>query len=432
MNSVWGQGVIMPKFRSLNNNIATDVLIVGGGMAGILCAHFLQSKGIKYALVEGKRIANGITKNTTAKITGQHGLIYDKLIKKAGTQKATQYLQANLWALDEYKNLCQTIDCDFEEKPSFVYTLNDVEAIENEVIAVNKLGFKATFVRNTLLPLDIKAAIKFKNQAQFNPLKFISHIAKGLNIYEDTFVDEIKGNIAITKNGKIKAKKIIIATHFPIINSAGLYFMKMYQHRSYVIALKDARLVDGMYVDEAQNGMSFRNYKDLLLIGGGDHRTGKQGGNWRELRNFAKTHYPDAHEEYFWATQDCMTLDSVPYIGQYSELTPDIYVATGFNKWGMTSSMVSAKILCDMVEEKKNDFEEVFSPQRSIMKKQLLMNTLETGVNFLSFKTKRCSHLGCALEWNKYEKSWDCPCHGSRFSKEGKIIDNPAMRDIDV
>jgi len=199
-----------------------------------------------------------------------------------------------------------------------------------------------------------------------------------------------------------------------------------------LLLLKNAQDVNGMYVDEAQKGMSFRNYQDLLLIGGGDHRTGKKGGNWQVLRNFAKKHYPQAEESYAWATQDCMTLDSVPYIGHYSRMTPNLYVATGFNKWGMTSSMVSAMILSEMIIGQKPDYAEVFSPHRSMLKLQLFINGFETIVNLLTPTGKRCTHLGCALKENQTEHTWECPCHGSRFDQDGHLIDNPAMRDSDV
>ena len=205
----------------------------------------------------------------------------------------------------------------------------------------------------------------------------------------------------------------------------------MYQHRSYVIALEGAPYIDGMYLDESEKGLSFRNYQNLLLIGGGSHRTGTEGGNWNELREFARINYPDAKEKYAWATQDCMTLDGIPYIGQYSANTPNLYVATGFNKWGMTSAMVSAMILTDMVKDQSNEYEEVFSPSRSILKGQLLVNGFEATVNLLNFSSKRCPHLGCALKWNNAEHTWDCPCHGSRFTEEGKLIDNPATGDMD-
>ena len=208
--------------------------------------------------------------------------------------------------------------------------------------------------------------------------------------------------------------------------------MKLYQHRSYVSAFKDAGNIDGMYVDEDDNGMSFRSYNGLLLMGGGGHRTGKKGGTWDEINSFAKKYYPNATLQYEWATQDCMSLDRVPYIGQYSKNTPDMYVATGFNKWGMSSSMVAAMIILDMIRGRENAVSEVFSPSRSILKPQLAINGFEATINLLTPTTRRCPHLGCALKWNKAEHTWDCPCHGSRFQENGELIDNPSTGSIDV
>ncbi len=428
--SVWAEETKLPEFKKLQGEVKADVLIIGGGIAGILAAYFLKQKGIDYILVEGNCIASGITKNTTAKITSQHGLIYDKLICDFGKEKAQMYLKSNEDALREYENLCGKIDCDFEKKSAYTYSMTDRKKIENEVDALNSLGFSAKFEMPKELPFKTQGAIVFENQAQFNPLKFIKEISKDLNIYENTFIRDITPSTAISDSAKIKAKKIIVATHFPFINKHGSYFLKLYQHRSYVSAYSNAPKLDGMYVDEDLKGLSFRNYDNLLLIGGGSHRTGKQGGTWTELNNFAKEHYPDAKLKYEWATQDCMSLDSVPYIGRYSKRTPDLFVATGFNKWGMTSSMISAKMLCDMVLGNKNEYEELFSPQRSILKPQLLVNSLESSINLLTPTTKRCPHLGCALKWNKAEHTWDCPCHGSRFEEDGTLIDNPATGNI--
>ena len=293
-----------------------------------------------------------------------------------------------------------------------------------------QIGYNAEFTNNIPLPIRIDGAVVFKNQAQFNPLKFISAISENLNIYENTKINEIRGSIALCDNGRIEAEKIIVATHFPFINKHGSYFLKMYQHRSYVIALKNADNIDGMYVDENDTGFSFRNYKDYLLIGGGSHRTGKDGGNWKVLEDFAKKHYPKATIEYRFATQDCMTLDSVPYIGQYSKNTPDFFVATGFNKWGMTTSMVAAKILSDLVTGNENKYASLFNPSRSILHPQLFANTFHSVCNLITPTSPRCPHMGCALKWNKTEHSWDCPCHGSRFSDSGELLDNPATDDL--
>lgn len=426
MDSIWSEGVTLPHFKSLEGDIKTDVLIIGGGIAGILCAYFLQQKGIDYALVEGRTICAGVTGNTTAKITAQHGLVYHKLVKKAGITKAKLYYEANQNAVQKYAELCQYIDCDFERKLSYVYSLNDRKKIVDEAEALRRIGCCFELLETNELPFRTAGAIGLKSQAQFHPLKFMAKIAEGLNIYENSFVRELTDYTAVTAKGKITFQKVIFATHFPIDNKHGMYYLKMYQHRSYVIALENAALVNGMYVDEDRRGMSFRSYQNLLLVGGGAHRTGKKGGCWKELREFAKKYYPDAAIKYYWAAQDCMTLDDIPYIGQYSKRRPNFFVATGFNKWGMTSSMVAAMILTDMVMCRENPYAEVFSPSRSIFCPQLFVNGGEAIANVLTVSRKRCPHLGCALKWNAVEHSWDCPCHGSRFDEDGKVLDNPA------
>ena len=428
-NSVWTTTTEKPQFESQNSDINTDVLIVGGGLTGILCAYMLKKSGIDYTLIEANKICSGITKNTTAKVTVQHGLIYDKIIKKYGVQAAQKYYNANDKALARYRELCKKFECDFEIKNSYVYSLNDKEKIEKEIKAYKTIGVNAELITEIKPTIEISAAVKLKNQGQFNPLEFLYKLSQNLNIKENTKMINLTPDYAETNNCKIHYKKAIIATHFPILNKHGSYFLKMYQHRSYVIALENAQDARGMYVDDNIKGLSFRNYNNLLLIGGGSHRTGKSGGNWAELMAFAKKHYPNSQIKYKWATQDCMTLDEIPYIGNYSKNTPNLFVATGFNKWGFTSAMVAAEILCDLVGEKHNEYASVFSPSRSILHPQLAINGLESFLNIITPTTPRCPHLGCALKYNKYAHTWDCPCHGSRFELDGKLIDGPATDD---
>lgn len=428
-DSIWTKSVKLPRFNKLEGDKKTDVLIIGGGMCGILCAYFLDKAGVDYILVEGGRIASGVTQNTTAKITSQHGLLYTDIKKRRGEEYAKMYLSANEKAIERYEELSRTIPCDFERKSAYTYSQTRRDKIEEEVRTVKELGYEAEFTEATELPFSV-SAIKFDNQAHFNPLKFITGLSQNLNIYEDTFVREMIGNIAVADKGRIYADKVIVATHFPFINKHGFYFLKLYQHRSYVTAYENVPKLEGMYVDEADLGMSFVCYKDKLLIGGGGHRTGKKGGAWREIDGFKNRYYPDAKKVCSWATQDCMSLDGVPYIGVYSKGTENFYTATGFNKWGMTSSMVAGELLADMILEKKNEFSELFSPSRSMLTTQLVINGAEAAVNLLTPSKKRCPHLGCALKWNRAEHTWDCPCHGSRFSEEGELLNNPATGDI--
>jgi len=429
MDSVWTKTAQLPSFEPLRGNIQTGVLIIGGGLAGLLCAYRLAQAGVDYVLVEADAICSGITKNTTAKITSQHGLIFDGLIRRYGPEIPRLYLQANQQALQQYRELSQDIDCDFEDQDAFVYALDDRQKIDRELDALHKLHFDAAFEKELPLPFPVAGAVRFPHQAQFDPLKFVAGIAKGLHIYEHTKVRHLMPGKAVTSGGTISAEKIIVATHFPLLNKHGGYFIKLYQHRSYVLALRNAPSFAGMYVDENEKGLSFRHAQGMLLLGGGSHRSGKQGGNWHELEQFAQQHYPKAEIVARWATQDCMTLDHIPYIGQYAKSTPNLFVSAGFNKWGMTSAMVAADILADLVQGKENPYTDVFTPSRSILHPQLFLNAAESTLNLLTPTAPRCPHMGCALKYNRAEHSWDCPCHGSRFAEDGTLIDNPATDD---
>lgn len=435
MASIWKEEISLPKFPRLHGDIETDVLIVGGGLAGVLCAYKLESLGVKWVLVEAEKLCGGVTQNTTAKITFQHGLIYDKMMRQRGIAKAKLYLEANMAALDEYKELCSDMDCGFEEADSYVYTMDKPVKIRAEHKALKALGIDAELTKLLPLPFSVAAAVKVKKQASFNPLAFVQcllerHPSLKKNIYENTAVRKIKNNKAFCDKGTIHAKKIIITSHFPFIDSHGGFFLKMYQSRSYVMALKGAPTPEGMFIDENSKGLSFRSYGRILLLGGSAHKTGTHGGNWQELEKFRHSHFPGSQEVCRWAAQDCMSLDKIPYIGQYSAATPDLFVATGFNKWGMTSSMVASGILADLVTDGRNQYSEIFSPSRSIMQPQLAVNIAGVTAGMLKPTMHRCSHLGCGLSKNEKEQSWDCSCHGSRFSYDGNVIDGPAAKDI--
>ncbi len=426
--SLW-EKTSLPSFPALKGEVSTDVLIIGGGMAGLLTAYFLKQAGVSFILAEKDRIASGVTKNTTAKITWQHGLLYQKLAGRFGLSGARLYYEANRNALRRYEALCQTIPCHFEKKDNYIYSRKNRKKLEKELDTLEKIGAPAFFRENLPLPLSTVGAVGVRNQAEFHPLEFLSGLVKDLPIYENTFVREMKGTDAYTDHGVIHAGRVIVTTHFPFLNKQGGFYLKLYQHRSYVIALENAQDLDGMYLDEEEKGLSFRNYENLLLLGGGSHRTGKKGGNWEELRRFAKEAYPNAREVAFWATQDCMSLDGMPYIGRYALNSHDFYVASGFNKWGMTGSMLAAELLCGEITGQKHNYEGLFDPARSILHPQLFLNGAEAIINLLTPTKKRCPHLGCALKWNAAERTWDCPCHGSRFDPEGSLLENPANGD---
>ena len=417
----------------LTGHKKTDVLIIGGGMAGILTAYKLKEAGISSIVVEAKTIGSGTTQNTTAKITAQHGLIYADIIKRYGIEKAQLYYNANTNAISDFRVLSERYPCDFESKTAFVYTTESRAKIEREAGAYLKIGIPAKIEDKLPLPISVQSACSMENQAQFNPLKLLYALTDEIDIYEGSHIRRIDGQHAIVENGRVSAKHIVLATHYPMINISGLFFMKLYQHRSYVIALENAPDINGMYLDEKENGFSFRNYQDLLFIGGGDYKTGhgnKQGIGYDVLRDLAKSAYPSSIEKYHWATQDCMSLDSIPYVGRLNAQRRHIYVATGFNKWGMTGSMVAAGIIRDLIVSGKSEYESLYSPQRSMFTKQLAVNIGSAAVGLLRLGGPRCSHMGCKLKWNSSEKTWDCPCHGSRFDKQGHVIDNPAKSGL--
>lgn len=430
--SIWVNYSNIKEYPPLGGEQKCDVLIVGGGITGILAAYFLKAAGIDCLVAEGARIGMGITARTTAQTSAQHELIYSYLTKLRGKDMARQYLDANLWAVENYRNLAKSYNFDFEDKDSYVYSVTDPKGIENELKALQDIGYNAQSASDLQLPLDIKAAFKFNRQGQFNPLMLISALSEGLNIVENTFVRKIEKGVAYTDNGVIRAKKIIISTHFPIINSSGYYFVKMYQQRSYVLALENAPDYNAIFGSEKNDGMYFRNYKNYLLVGGADHRTGSKGGGFAQIESFVQANYPQSKVAFRWATQDCYSHDQTPYIGRYSKLLPDVFVATGYNGWGMTGAMIAAKTLCAKITDTPSQYGEVFDSLRNTISLKLFTNAAQSAINFAKPTLNRCSHLGCGLKWNEQEQSWDCACHGSSFTPDRKVINNPAMSDTKI
>ena len=428
MKSLWELDVKIQNFTLMNGDHYADVLIVGGGMAGVLCAYYLKQQGVDCLLLEADRIGGGTTRGTTAKITAQHGLCYHKLLSRYGADFARGYYDANTAAIEQYQRLAEEIPCDFHTTDNLIYSRRSERLIDRELEALDKIGRPALLAENLPLPFPTKGAVRFTEQAMFHPQKFLAGLVKGLSICENTPVLKIEGHTAYTPSGKVTADKIIIATHFPFLNARGLYWMRLHQSRSYVIALKGAPPITGMYMDEQDDGLSFRSHGEYMLLGGGGKRTGKPCGGFDPLIRFAAKHYPTAETCCQWAAQDCMSLDGVPYIGQYAAGLPHLYVASGFNKWGMTSSMVAATLLTDLILEHPNPAAAVFSPSRPPALLPLASNIGSSVAGMLTPTLHRCTHLGCGLHYNHREHSWDCPCHGSRYTKNGQVLDGPAKK----
>lgn len=413
-----------------------DVIVIGAGMAGMLTAYYLQKEGLDVLVLEAKKAASGQTGRTTAKITSQHGLKYSTLIRTVGSEKARIYAQANQEAIDEYEKLIKKehIDCDFRRCPAYLYTKMNESAVKDEIEAARELGIKAAPAENTELPFETVAAARFDEQACFDANKFAEYLAGRLNILENTQVVKVRGNKAYTRDRVFSAEDIVIATHYPVKNIPGFYFLRQHQERSYVLALETCPKMEGMYYGIDEDGISMRQEGRFLLFGGGSHRTGKAPENniYEKLEAEARKYYPQCRVAGKWSAQDCMPHDGIPFIGRFSSLTPDIYVATGFQKWGMTSSMVAALILRDEICGRHSQWLETFKPQRMNVRaglKNLLVDVGESvkGLSAGIFGRPKCSHMGCRLHWNMTERAWECPCHGSRFDENGRVKDNPAV-----
>ena len=460
MESIWRADAEIRKREALPGEMRVPVVVIGAGLAGILTAYYLKQAGIRAVVLEADRIGSGQTGNTTAKITSQHNLLYDRLIRTFGHEMAGQYARANESAIGEYERLIREkeIDCDFLGCPACLYSRTEEALLRREAEAAESLGIKASFGTDSELPFSVAGVVRFENQARFHPLKFLAAMAEEVEVYEQTKVLKTEGMRVETARGCVEAEYIVFAAHFPFHNVPGYYFARMYQERSYVEALAGAETLEGMYLGINREGLSFRSQGDLLLLGGGSHRTGvNRGGRkdpgdgagsaetWGEgrygmLLNRAREFYPECREAARWSAQDCMTLDGIPYIGRFSRKKPDWYVAAGFGKWGMTTAMVSARLLTALISGKECPEADIFSPERRFTAraaKELAVHGAYTvkGLSKHLLPSGRgkvipnCPHMGCRLEWNPDEESYDCPCHGSRFDREGHLLDGPAQTD---
>lgn len=491
MKSLWLEDINLPNQKKLNNNISTDVCIIGAGITGITLGYKLKQENIPFIIIEKDKVASKSTGHTTAKITSQHGLIYNYLENAYSLDFARDYLYANQEAIEDiYKIITkENIKCDFERKSSYIFT-NDTTKVDNikaEYNTLKKLGFNSELLDRVELPLKSLAAIKFNNQAQFTPTKYILALMNTFteNIYEYTCANKIYKNgtgfIIETNNGNnITCKKLVLATKYPIKDVPGFYFTKLYQETSYVIAIATDENIDGMYINCDTPKISLRttkyNNKNIILIGGENNRTGEKinvFNKYDNLENIAKSLFNNYEVLFKWNTEDTISLDKIPYIGNFSNLYKNCYVATGFNKWGMTTSNIAANIIFDSITGKKHKYAHVFNSTRfNIIKnrkalgelvkesiKGLVGNKLKVkSVNYNNLENEtgtvikengkligifkdnfgkiykvnpKCTHLGCLLNFNRLDKTWDCSCHGSRYTYDGKIIYGPSSRDLE-
>ena len=490
--SYWMASTAKTNYSALEEDIKVDTAVIGGGITGITCAYLLKKEGVKVAVIEADRIVQGATGHTTAKVTSQHSLTYSRIKRYMGEERARQYADANEAAINTIEEIikAESIDCDFHDEPSYTFTFMDsyIQKIADEADTAASLGIKASYSENAPLPFKIKAAVRFDGQARFHPRKYLLPLAKkisgdGSNIFENTRVIDItEGSpctILTNRGKKVTADNVVIATHFPCYDGLGFYFARMYPERSYAIGVEvKGKFPGGMYITAEDPGRSIRSQEaekgEILIISGEHHKTA-HGTNFNKhyenLMEFANRHYNVENLYYRWSTQDYTTLDKVPYIGRLTARTPNIYVATGFRKWGMTNSTAAAMIIKDLIVKGENPWVPVYDPMRFVPNpsiQNLLSINADVAANLISGKLRplpesfeiengegkavevdgqkmgayrdekgklhlvdtTCTHMGCELQWNDAEKSWDCPCHGSRFSYEGEIIEGPAINTL--
>lgn len=494
MNSFWTQNFKTKDYPRLEEDFNIDVCIIGGGLTGLSCGYYLTKNNLKVCILEKDKIMEKTSGHTTAKITSQHGLLYKYLFDSYGKEYAKKYLDSNQEAISNIKNIIdlENIECDFEFQNSYVYTTNSASTkkLKDEAQILKKLDFDARLLDKISLPIpEVKSAIEFHHQAQFNPMKYAQGLCDCITnhsglIFENSKVMEVKktGNeYTISCNGHtIHAKYVVVATRYPIINFPGFHFLKMYSESSNLIAVEtNSSLFKGMYINDDVPTYSFRtaiyNGKRILLVGGMNHKTGAKidlSNSYHILEEKAKELYPDSKVLFKWNTHDSVSLDKIPYIGDFSSLYPNVYVATGFKKWGMTTSNVAANIITDKILNKENSYADIYDSKRlrpiknrkelgNIIKESshsLLFNKLDlpaatpkdvepgegkivndNGIKVGIYKDlegkefrviPKCMHLGCELSWNNLDHTWDCPCHGSRYTFQGKLIYGPSKKNL--
>lgn len=486
-SSLWLETVQKLNFPNLETNIETEVVVIGAGIVGITTALLLKEAGRKVVVIEMNNVGGSVTGHTTAKVTSQHGLIYDYLISSFGEEKARLYAESNeagkefiSQSIEKYK-----IQADFYRTDSYVFaeTKEDREKVQKEAEATAKLGLPSDFVEEIHIPLEFFGAIRFKNQAYFHPLKYLYPLAKRINgdgnfIFENTKAMEIKSKEGrvVTEKGEIKAKMIVVATHVPFFKTPGLFFSRLYQYQSYLMAVE----IDGGIPKEMYYGTNSHTQRPantskgpVLIIGGEPHKVGqgrdiKQ--HYRNIIEFFEKYYRVKDVKYYWSTQDPNTPDKVPYIGKIAD---NLYMASGFAGWGMTGGTVAGMLISDLILGKKNEWEELYNPNRKTLKEsagEFTGQTANVTGQFMKRFSKEedidvdvlkngegrvgkvngetigvykdengeifaispfCTFEGCELVWNNAEKTWDCPCCGSRFTYDGKVLYGPATKNLE-
>ena len=492
--SVWvDTGPEQPERPRLEASVDADVAVIGGGIVGITTALLLREAGARVVLLEANRLAHGVSGHTTAKVSSQHGLIYDRLRSEFGATSARTYGEANeaalRWMADRVEQ--DGIDCDFRRRASYAYLGlgSGLQDAEREAAAAIEAGLPASLVEETPLPYPVAAAVRFDDQAEFHVRKYLLALAaqleaSGCELYERSHAVQVDADdrcVVKTPGGSVTAGHVVLATHYPFLDRA-LAFARVSQQRSYALLCRIAgEPPEGMFISGDSPTRSVRavpvDGEELLLVGGEGHKTGEGGDTeerYRTLERFAREHWDVRSVAYRWSSQDGTTIDNVPYVGPLTPRTDRVLMATGFAKWGMTNGTAAAMILSDRVLGRENPWAALFNPNR--VKPRAAVKFAEenakVGLRFVGDRlTKRgtrpiedlapgegdivrhagekvaghrrddgtlvavsplCTHLGCQVNWNTGERSWDCPCHGSRFAPDGEVLQGPAVHRLEL
>ncbi|WP_219837000.1 FAD-dependent oxidoreductase [Paenibacillus sp. R14(2021)] len=491
--SYWIASVPETDFPKLGADDEADVVVVGGGITGITVAYLLSKAGKRVIVLEAGRVLNGTTGHTTAKITAQHDLIYDELIQHFGEDKARQYYEANRDALAFVRKTVSelNVSCDLADETAYLYAQSDAGAtkLERELEAYRKLDIPGALSDRIALPLEVKAALAMERQARFHPLPYLMAlidriVASGSQLFEETTVMKVEDGdepVVLTDRGhRVRCRHVVSASHFPFADWKGFYFARLHAERSYVLGVRIGRKYEGgMYLGVDQPSRSIRVVHDeqepLVLIGGDGHKAGQSActfEHYEALRDFAESLYPVKEIAYRWSTQDLVTLDKLPYIGRINGASDRIWVATGYRKWGMTNGTAAAILLTNRILGEKDPYQELFDPSRlhadpdiktfvkenADVAKHLIAGKLELvhrhpgdvaagegavvrvrgkragayreADGTLHLVDTTCTHMGCETYWNDGDRTWDCPCHGSRFSYTGEVVEGPAKKPL--
>ena len=476
--SIWLATAADTDYPSLDRDIEADVAVIGAGVAGLTAALALKRAGHTVAVIEAARVGTGVTGHTTGKVTSLHRLAYTELVSSHGTDTARIYGQANEAAIAHVQQVVaeESIDCDFRLVANYTYAGTDeaLELVRAEADLAARLGFPSSFTTDVPLPFPVKGAVRFDGQAQFHAVKYLQGLARAVQgggsfVFEQTRAMQVRDGtpgVVETEGGTVRARDIIVATNVPF-GEDGVFDSRCYPHRSYIVAGRvDTPLDDATFIsaDEPMRSIltvsiSGQNY---VLVGGEGHRASEAGddGRYGKLAAFARDRLGVGEIDYHWSTQDSMPADGLPYVGLMSTDARHVYVITGLRKWGLTNGTAAALILTDVISGRENPWASVFNSNRitpaaharRVAEEDIKAKTADltghfalvpgegsvidvAGESTAVYKdhdgqvhslSAICTHMGCTVEFNTADTTWDCPCHGSRFAADGTVIHGPA------